>query len=55
MHDINLFYWKITDTFGDTFVFQGYVAEFSPEISFDKAITGKGSIKISGPMTVTWS
>lgn len=51
----SLFYWKITDTFGDTFVFQGYVAEFSPEISFDKAITGKGSIKISGPMTVTWS
>jgi hypothetical protein len=51
----SFFYWKITDTFGDTFVFNGYVAEFSPDISFDKAITGKGSIKISGPMTVTWS
>jgi len=51
----SFFYWKITDTFGDVFVFNGYIAEFSPDISFDKAIVGKGSIKVSGPMTVTWS
>jgi hypothetical protein len=51
----SIFYWKITDTYGDTFVFLGYIASFDIDISFDKAITGKGSIKISGPVTVVWS
>jgi hypothetical protein len=51
----SFFFWKVTDTYGDTFVFNGYVSEFSIDISFDKAIMAKCSIKISGPVTVTWS
>jgi hypothetical protein len=48
-------YWKLTTTDGSTFVFQGYSATFDVDVTFDKAITGKGSVKISGPVTVTWS
>jgi hypothetical protein len=48
-------YWRLTTTDGSTFVFQGYEASFDIDVTFDKAITGKGSIRVSGPMTVTWS
>ena len=48
-------YWRLTTTDGTTFVFQGYSESFDVDVTFDKAITGKGSVKISGPVTVTWS
>jgi hypothetical protein len=51
----SLQYWRLTTTDGSTLIFQGYSASFDIDVTFDKAITGKGSVKISGPVTVTWS
>lgn len=48
-------FWRLTTTDGTTFVFQGYSATFDVDVTFDKAITGKGSVRISGPVTATWS
>lgn len=48
-------YWRLTTTDGTTFIFQGYSASFDIDVTFDKAITGKGSVRVSGPMTVSWS
>ena len=48
-------YWRLTTTDGSTFVFQGYVSQFDIDVSFDKAIVGKGAVRVSGPMTVVWS
>lgn len=48
-------FWRLTTSDGTTFVFQGYEAQFDIDVNYDKAIIGNGSIKVSGPVTVTWS
>jgi hypothetical protein len=50
-----LYFWKITTTDGSTFVFTGYVADFKTGAEYNKALTFSGSIKIVGPITITWS
>jgi hypothetical protein len=51
----SLEYWRLTSQDGTTFVFQGYISGDDFEFKFDKAVVGKASIKVSGPVTVTWS
>ncbi len=51
----SLDYWRLTTSDGTTFIFQGYVAGDDIEVNFDKAIVGKASIKVSGPINITWS
>lgn len=48
-------YWKLTSQDGTTFVFQGMIESDDPDFKFDKAVIGKASIKVSGPITITWS
>jgi hypothetical protein len=48
-------YWRLTTNDGTTFVFQGFIAGDDIEVNYDKAIVGKASIRVSGPITITWS
>lgn len=48
-------YWRLTTQDGTTFVFQGFIAGDELDLNYDKAVVGKASIRVSGPMTITWS
>jgi predicted secreted protein len=50
-----LYYWKLTTTDGSTFIFTAYVADFKTGAEYNKAITFSGSLKIVGPVTISWS
>lgn len=51
----SLDYWKLTTSDGTTFIFQGYIASEEFDVNYDKAIVGKASIRVSGPVAITWS
>ena len=51
----SLEYWRLTSQDGSTFVFQGYIAGDDFDFKFEKAVVAKASIKVSGPITITWS
>jgi hypothetical protein len=48
-------FWRLTSQDGSTFVFQGYIEGDDFDFKFDKAVVAKASIKVSGPITITWS
>jgi hypothetical protein len=51
----SLNYWRLTSQDGTTFVFEGYIESEDFDLKFDKAVLGKASIAVSGPITITWS
>jgi Lambda phage tail tube protein, TTP len=51
----SLNYWRLTSQDGTTFVFQGYIESEDFDLKFDKAVLGKASIAVSGPIIITWS
>lgn len=51
----SLNYWRLTTQDGTTFVFQGFISGDELDLNYDKAVVGKASIRVSGPMTITWS
>jgi hypothetical protein len=51
----SLEYWKLTSQDGTTFIFQGYISGDDFDFKYDKAVVGKASIKVSGPVNITWS
>ncbi len=48
-------YWRLTTQDGSTFIFQGFISGDEFDVKFDKAVLAKGSIRVSGPVTPTWS
>lgn len=48
-------YWRLTSQDGTTYVFQGYIESDDTDFKFDKAVLGKASIQVSGPVVITWS
>jgi hypothetical protein len=48
-------YWRLTSQDGTTFVFQGMIESDDPDFKYDKAVVAKASIKVSGPINITWS
>jgi hypothetical protein len=48
-------FWRITTQDGSTFVFQGYIEADDFDLKYDKAVLGKASIQVTGPVTITWS
>lgn len=51
----SLWFWKITTTDGSTFTFQAYVAEYTFDVQYNKAITYTGKLKLVGPVNAVWS
>lgn len=51
----SLNYWRLTTQDGTTFVFQGFISGDELDLNYDKAVVGKASIRVSGPMIITWS
>jgi hypothetical protein len=51
----SLEYWRLTSQDGTTYVFQGMISSDDSDFKFDKAVLVKASIKVSGPITITWS
>jgi hypothetical protein len=51
----SLEYWRLTSQDGTTYIFQGFISGDDFDFKFDKAVVGKASIKVSGPINVTWS
>jgi hypothetical protein len=51
----SLEYWRLTSQDGTTYIFQGYISGDDFDFKFDKAVLAKASIKVSGPVNITWS
>ncbi len=50
-----LYIWKITTTDGTTFTFQAYVAEYTFNVEYNKAITFTGKLRVVGDISAIWS
>lgn len=48
-------YWRVLIFGGSTLDFQGYVADYTPKVEYNKAVTFGGKIKITGGITATWA
>lgn len=48
-------YWQITLTDGSTLVFQAYVEAADTSVEYNKALSFKGSLKIVGAPTASWT